>query len=167
MNYSNYDYPAYPARDLFAYITFGKEGLRTKRFMLSSFLKEVAEDPELSNIDALSSVDNSSATALVKTLRSSGFIAAVENDEDAYRKAQKEYMAAKFQVENDFKADLAKELGVDDIPGIDKIMEKAWADGHSSGLQSVYNEADELIEVMQPLIDSYRAIAKKMAPATA
>jgi hypothetical protein len=43
-----------------------------------------------------------------------------------------------FELENQFKIDALKEVGLDGHPKADKVYNKAWEFGHSSGLENVF-----------------------------
>lgn len=47
-----------------------------------------------------------------------------------------------------FKADLADELGLTGHPKWDKLFSIAWEDSHSEGHQAVYNYAEKLAELL-------------------
>lgn len=58
------------------------------------------------------------------------------------------YFTESKNLERQFKVDLADELGLTGHPKFDKLFEIAWDRGHSSGFQEVYNEAQELAELL-------------------
>ena len=77
--------------------------------------------------------------------------AIVETEIDAarYKVALDAYRAAEQAVNDKFKNDLFKDLGIEDNPRRDKLYSKAWELGHSSGLQEIYNVACDLVELIE------------------
>lgn len=47
-----------------------------------------------------------------------------------------------------FRKDLLEDLGITNHPKADKLFEMAWDNGHSEGLQAVYDWAVELSELL-------------------
>lgn len=70
-------------------------------------------------------------------------------DEAAYKQMQKEYHEEESRCYNQFKQDLFKEYNVTNNPKAEKCFNIAWERGHSSGYESVANEFDELVELIQ------------------
>ena len=70
-------------------------------------------------------------------------------DEAAYKQMQKEYAEEESRCYIQFKQDLFKEYSVINNPKADKCFAMAWERGHSSGYESVANEFDELVELIQ------------------
>lgn len=62
-------------------------------------------------------------------------------DREVYRKGNRE-------AEQLFKEAALEEVGLSDHPKADKVFEKAWRDGHSSGYAEVFGELQELSELM-------------------
>lgn len=48
-----------------------------------------------------------------------------------------------------FKTDFLAEFGVTDNPKSELCYEIAWRDGHAEGLEAVYHEFEELVELIQ------------------
>lgn len=68
--------------------------------------------------------------------------------EEEYRQAQKDYRQGEHEARNRFKEDLFKDLEIADHPKREKIWDKAWEEGHSTGLHDVYHEAEEIVELI-------------------
>jgi hypothetical protein len=69
-------------------------------------------------------------------------------DTAAFQAARDAYGAETARLEAQFKADLFKELGIENNPKRDKLFSKAWELGHSSGYSEVYSYADDLVELI-------------------
>ena len=70
-------------------------------------------------------------------------------DHNAYNKAMKEYRADKAQAISDFKRDMFDWYGVTANSKADKAFELAWARGRSAGLQEVFSEFEELVDLLK------------------
>lgn len=68
--------------------------------------------------------------------------------DEAYREALKEYNRETGRKMESFRADALKELGLEGHPKADKAWAMAWERGHSSGLISVYQELDEIADLI-------------------
>lgn len=69
-------------------------------------------------------------------------------DESALKEARIKYRKHENFIYTLFKEDLFKELGISDNPKREKLFELAWERGHSSGYESVYSEANELVDLI-------------------
>jgi hypothetical protein len=49
---------------------------------------------------------------------------------------------------DEFKADLFKELGIEDNPKAEKLFAQAWSRGHANGYSEIYTEACELVDLI-------------------
>jgi len=70
-----------------------------------------------------------------------------EKDIEEYRERIKVFNAETRRLEDQFKHDALDDVGLLNHPKADKIYSKAWEDGHSSGLYSVYQELCDLAEL--------------------
>jgi len=70
-----------------------------------------------------------------------------EKDMETYQESMKEYRAETHRLMDKFRHDALDDVGLLNHPKADKIYSKAWEDGHSSGLYSVYQELCDLAEL--------------------
>ena len=70
-------------------------------------------------------------------------------DEDAYKARRKEYSDESAKLHQEFQNDLFENFNVTDNPKRFKCFELAWEKGHSNGLEEVYNEFYDLVELIQ------------------
>lgn len=57
-----------------------------------------------------------------------------------------------------FAEEALKNVGLENYPLKDKVFEKAWSDGHSSGYMHVYYELVELAEMIAPTSSLFAAV---------
>ena len=57
-----------------------------------------------------------------------------------------------------FKAEALKAVGLENYPLRDKVADKAWSDGHSSGYMEVYHQLVELAEMIAPTSSLFKAV---------
>ena len=78
---------------------------------------------------------------------------AIKNAEDEasklYVDAVQAHKEKTRQLEDQFKADLEAEFGVENNPKKDKLYEKAWDRGHAYGLGDVYIAYADLVELIE------------------
>ena len=70
-------------------------------------------------------------------------------DDDAYKAHRKEYDDESAKLHEEFVNDLFEEFGVSDNPKRYKAFGLAWEKGHANGLGDVYNEFDDLVELIK------------------
>jgi hypothetical protein len=70
-------------------------------------------------------------------------------DEDAYKVRRKEYNDERTKLHEEFVNDLFENFNVTDNPKRSKCFELAWEKGHSNGLEEVYNEFYDLVELIK------------------
>jgi hypothetical protein len=70
-------------------------------------------------------------------------------DDEAYKAQRKQYDEEKFNLYVQFQNDLFENFNVTDNPKRSKCFELAWEKGHSNGLEEVYNEFYDLVELIQ------------------
>jgi len=70
-------------------------------------------------------------------------------DEAALAAARKAYHDEERRIHDQFRADLVAELGIENHPMRDKLLSKAWADGHANGFQEVHNCALDLVDLIE------------------
>ncbi len=70
-------------------------------------------------------------------------------DEEAYKAHRKEYNDEIAKLHDEFVNDLFENFNVTDNPKRFKCFELAWEKGHSNGLEEVYNEFYDLVELIQ------------------
>jgi hypothetical protein len=70
-------------------------------------------------------------------------------DEAEYKRVQIAYRLHEQTLRELFKADLFRELGIEENPKREKLFAKAWEDGHSSGLAEVENCAWNLVDLIK------------------
>lgn len=68
---------------------------------------------------------------------------------EEYMDARKAYHAHTNELKMQFKQDMLDDFGVTDHPKAQKLWELAWERGHSAGLYAVYQEAEELVELLR------------------
>lgn len=69
-------------------------------------------------------------------------------DEVTYKEHRKLYDAEAGRLHQEFKEDLFKEFGMSDHPKREKIFSYAWEEGHSCGLEDVYNVFADIVELI-------------------
>ena len=76
-----------------------------------------------------------------------------EKRKKEYKEKLKEYRAEKQRLIEQFKKDAFKELGIEDFPEVvkERVFEIAWDDGHSEGLQEVYEKMEVLADLLKTL----------------
>jgi hypothetical protein len=70
-------------------------------------------------------------------------------DEDAYKAQRKQYNDESAKLHKEFVNDLFENFNVTDNPKRSKCFELAWEKGHSNGLEEVYNEFYDLVELIK------------------
>ena len=70
-------------------------------------------------------------------------------DEEGYKAHQKQYGEETHKLHEEFVNDLFEEFGVSDNPKRYKAFHLAWEKGHSNGLEEVYNEFYDLVELIK------------------
>ena len=70
-------------------------------------------------------------------------------DEEEYKAHQKEYREEEQKLHEEFVNDLFEEFGVGDNLKRHKAFDLAWEKGHSNGLEEVYNEFYDLVELIR------------------
>ena len=70
-------------------------------------------------------------------------------DEDEYKAHQKEYRKEEQKLHEEFVNDLFENFNVTDNPKRQKAFDLAWEKGHSNGLEEVYNEFCDLVELIR------------------
>ena len=70
-------------------------------------------------------------------------------DEDAYQAHRKEYNDERGKLHDEFVDDLFENFNVTGNPKRFKCFELAWEKGHSNGLEEVYNEFYDLVELIR------------------
>jgi len=70
-------------------------------------------------------------------------------DGDAYKARRKEYDDESTKLHEEFVNDLFENFNVTDSPKRFKCFELAWEKGHSNGLEEVYNEFYDLVELIK------------------
>jgi hypothetical protein len=70
-------------------------------------------------------------------------------DEGGYKAHQKQYVEEKHKLHEEFVNDLFEEFGVTDNPKRHKAFDLAWEKGHANGLEEVYNEFYDLVELIK------------------
>ena len=72
-----------------------------------------------------------------------------QRDEVAYRAARQAHQAETTRLQEEFFDDVKADLGIENNPKADKLLAKAWERGHSAGYSEVYNEACDLVDLIQ------------------
>ena len=70
-------------------------------------------------------------------------------DEEGYKAHQKQYGEETHKLHEEFVNDLFEEFGVSDNPKRYKAFHLAWEKGHANGLEEVYNEFYDLVELIK------------------
>jgi hypothetical protein len=70
-------------------------------------------------------------------------------NEEGYKAHQKQYGEEKHKLHEEFVNDLFEEFGVTDNPKRHKAFHLAWEKGHANGLEEVYNEFYDLVELIK------------------
>lgn len=70
-------------------------------------------------------------------------------NEEAYRTKSKKYGEEVHKLHDEFMNDLFEDFGVQDNPKRHKAFELAYDRGHANGYSEVYNEFDELVELIR------------------
>lgn len=70
-------------------------------------------------------------------------------DEGGYKAHQKQYGEETHKLHEEFVNDLFEEFGVSDNPKRHKAFHLAWEKGHANGLEEVYNEFYDLVELIK------------------
>jgi hypothetical protein len=63
-------------------------------------------------------------------------------------KSNSAYYEEEFRLRDEFKADLFKELEIEDNPKAEKLFAQAWRRGHANGYSEIYTEACELVDLI-------------------
>lgn len=69
--------------------------------------------------------------------------------EKEYKEAQQKHAKGETAMIHEFKADLFKELGIEDNPRREKLWSIAWEKGHSGGLSDIYAQATQMVELIE------------------
>jgi hypothetical protein len=70
-------------------------------------------------------------------------------DEEGYAAHRKQYDIERTKLHDEFVNDLFEEFGVGDNLKRHKAFDLAWEKGHSNGLEEVYNEFYDLVELIK------------------
>jgi hypothetical protein len=70
-------------------------------------------------------------------------------DNEGYKAHQKQYGEETHKLHEEFVNDLFENFNVTDNPKKDKAFELAWEKGHANGLEEVYNEFYDLVELIE------------------
>lgn len=70
-------------------------------------------------------------------------------DEEAYKTHRKQYDTESAKLHEEFKNDLFNQFAVTYNPKRHKAFDLAWDRGHSNGLEEVYNEFCDLVELIR------------------
>jgi hypothetical protein len=70
-------------------------------------------------------------------------------DEEGYKAHRKQYDTERIKLHDEFVNDLFEEFNVGDNIKRHKAFDIAWDKGHSSGLEEVYNEFYDLVELIK------------------
>ena len=70
-------------------------------------------------------------------------------DEEGYKAHQKQYGEERHKLKEEFVNDLFEEFGVGDNLKRHKAFDLAWEKGHANGLEEVYNEFYDLVELIR------------------
>jgi hypothetical protein len=70
-------------------------------------------------------------------------------DKEGFKEHKKQYGEETHKLHEEFVNDLFEEFGVSDNPKRDKAFELAWEKGHANGLEEVYNEFYDLVELIK------------------
>jgi hypothetical protein len=70
-------------------------------------------------------------------------------DEEGYKAHQKQYGEETHKLHEEFVNDLFENFNVMNNPKKDKAFALAWERGHSNGLEEVYNEFYDLVELIE------------------
>ena len=70
-------------------------------------------------------------------------------DEDAYKARRKEYNDESAKLHEEFVNDLFENFNVTNNPKKHKAFALAWEKGHANGLEEVYNEFYDLVELIE------------------
>lgn len=154
-----------PSKSDFQKIQFGRVGSIVREFPLNTFVADFSALEEFNGHKVIP--DLKKATG-IKSMHSAliehGFAATINDGEAEYRQAARQHSEQRNNRQNAFKHDLAVALGIHDLPGdVGKnIVEKAWEDSHSSGFESVYEDAYELVDMIRPLIEDYQNLTSQI-----
>jgi hypothetical protein len=70
-------------------------------------------------------------------------------DEEGYKAHQKQYTEEKHKLHEEFVNDLFENFNVTNNPKKHKAFALAWEKGHANGLEEVYNEFYDLVELIE------------------
>ena len=70
-------------------------------------------------------------------------------DKEGYKAHQLQYTDEKHKLHEEFVNDLFENFNVTDNPKRQKAFDLAWEKGHSNGLEEVYNEFYDLVELIR------------------
>ncbi len=70
-------------------------------------------------------------------------------NEEGYKAHQKQYGEETHKLHEEFVNDLFEEFGVSDNPKRHKAFDLAWEKGHANGLEEVYNQFYDLVELIK------------------
>ncbi len=70
-------------------------------------------------------------------------------DERRYKEHQKQYGEETHKLHEEFVNDLFEKFNVTDNPKRQKAFDLAWEKGHANGLEEVYNEFYDLVELIK------------------
>lgn len=77
-----------------------------------------------------------------------GFVIERSVNELDYKNARTIYKNAEYSAYTKFKNDLFNELGIENNPKRELLFSKAWEMGHSSGYYSVFEHAEDLVDLI-------------------
>lgn len=84
----------------------------------------------------------------IETSQLAGTVTEVVYDDEAFKAARLIYSAQEAEIYLRFKQDLFADLEIAYHPLREKLLSKAWEDGHSAGYREVYNCAQGLVELL-------------------
>ncbi|WP_429037880.1 hypothetical protein [Aeromonas media] len=154
-----------PSKSDFQKIQFGRVGSIVREFPLNTFVADFSALEEFKGHEVIPALQKATG---IKSMHSAliehGFAASINDGEAEYRLAARQHCERRNDRENAFKRDLAVELRIHDLPGnVGKnIVDKAWEDSHSNGFESVYEDAYELVDMIQPLIEDFRNLTSQI-----
>ena len=70
-------------------------------------------------------------------------------DKEGFKEHQIQYGEEKHKLHEEFVNDLFEKFGVSDNPKRHKAFDLAWEKGHANGLEEVYNEFYDLVELIK------------------
>lgn len=164
INIQKYQYPQLTRPNIidFTSIHFGPKGSAVRYFYsVVKFIDLAKAEPELKDHPMVSELlPHFSTTAFMDVLKKHGFEAEVHQDKAEYQKFLIQYQEDITAQEVAFKQELLNDMELNDLPGDVGmgLINEAWAQGHSSGYVNVADIAQDLVSIVMPLIEGYRAL---------